>query len=303
MLEWDYVYMHARMAVCSCEWMTSMVMWVTVLQTDFLCFPLCLCAFRRKFNIYFSLMWIWLTRWTAIWPLPLPPHILCHGSCMQKRLRSIWKIIWFDSLIVTNKMSNNLANESCQLNAFHFPIYARWPWHMNRPNITMTTTTTATTTRTTMMLVAVAAVATAITTTFTDATIPPPSAAAAAAAIPNGDCNWYPVMHFNAKSSSRVHFTELLYSELVRTASTFLFMWIIKLSKSKWITFQIFASNLHTIFADLFKLENCYNFPNKVLTEASTRLLAQAKAKAKRPHKRIHSATHNRKKEGRELKM
>lgn len=38
------------------------------------------------------------------------------------------KIIWFDSLIVTNKMSNNLANESCQLNAFHFAIYSRWWW-------------------------------------------------------------------------------------------------------------------------------------------------------------------------------
>lgn len=66
--------------------------------------------------------------------------------------------------------------------------------------------------------------------------------------------------------------------------STFLFMWIIKLSKSKWITFQIFASNLHTIFADLFKLENCYNFPNKVLTEAPTRLPStQALFDAHRP--------------------
>lgn len=84
---------------------------------------------------------------------PSPHFLLCHTDfeyarnvlCMQKRLRSIWEIIWFDSLIVTNKMSNNLANESCQLNAFHFPIYARcgdaiWIDHI-KETMMMTTTT------------------------------------------------------------------------------------------------------------------------------------------------------------------
>ena len=48
------------------------------------------------------------------------------GFGVRSRIFGWRKIIWFDSLIVTDKMSNNLANESCQLNAFHFAIYSRW---------------------------------------------------------------------------------------------------------------------------------------------------------------------------------
>lgn len=84
---------------------------------------------------------------------------------------------------------------------------------------------------------------------------------------------------------THTHTQTLIHCSLYGQPSTFLFMWIIKLSKSKWITFQIFASNLHTIFADLFKLENCYNFPNKVLTEAPTRLPAHEHSMHTAPHK------------------
>lgn len=83
----------------------------------------------------------------------------------------------------------------------------------------------------------------------------------------------------------QTHTHTLIHCSLYGQPSTFLFMWIIKLSKSKWITFQIFASNLHTIFADLFKLENCYNFPNKVLTEAPTRLPAHEYSMHTAPYK------------------